>query len=224
MTDVTTTVTAPTAGADGQAAVAVNAAAPTQPAIGKVYMQTYVRLAEFSRTATPNEDGTPGRKTETSVVPETKANKRIEEAKKSHAEGKLDADLIPEVVTGQSCLFTEAKQIDELLPLCTKAGKEDQAETIALGHFNRGAILAQQQEIRGLLEDPKFEPVEGTLNLAYAIAEKSESRAKSPEEKAAKALQALPGFEGVNADEIQQLLAAFRAQREAGAGTQPTAG
>lgn len=181
--------------------------------VGKTYMQTYVRLAEYSRTSTPNEDGTPGRKTETSVLPEAKANKRIEEAKKANAEGKLDADLIPEVQVGQSCIFTEASSIDQLLVLCTKAGAEDKAESIALGHFNRGAILAQQQEIRGLLDDPKFEPAEGVLNLAYAIAEKSEARSKSPEEKAAKALQALPQFSGMGVDEIQALLAEFAAQR-----------
>lgn len=187
--------------------------------VGKTYMQTYVRLVEYSRNPTPNEDGTPGRKIETSVLPEQRANKKIEEAKKLNAEGKLDADLIPEVQVAQSAIFTEAKVIDELLPLCTKAGKEDQAEAIALGHFNRGAILSQQQEIRGLLEDPKFEPVEGTLDLAYAIAEKSESRAKSPEEKAAKALQGLPQFQGMATDEITQLLAQFAAARAA---AQPT--
>lgn len=185
----------------------------------KTYMNTYVRLAEYSRSATANEDGTPGRKVETSVLPEARANKRIEEAKKANAEGKLDADLIPEVQVAQSALFTEAAAIDALLPLCTKAGAEDKAEEIALGHFNRGAVLAQQQEIRQLLEDPKFEPAEGTLNLAYAIAEKSESRAKSPEEKAAKALQALPQFSGMGLDEIQQMLAAFSAQN-----AQPVAG
>lgn len=185
----------------------------TDAAVGKTYMNTYVRLAEYSRTKENNEDGTPGRKAEYSVLPETRANKRIEEAKKANAEGKLDADLVPEVVVAQSALFTEAKQIDELLPLCTKAGQEDKAEQIALGHFNRGAVLAQQQEIRQLLDDPKFEPVEGVLNLAYAIAEKSEARAKSPEEKAAKALAALPAFAGKNTDEIMALLAEFQAAR-----------
>lgn len=186
--------------------------------VGKTYMQTYVRLAEFSRSAEQNEDGTPGRKVETSVLPEAKATKRIEEAKKAIAEGKMDADLVPEVQVAQSCIFVEAKAIDELLPLCSAPGKEDQAESVALGHFNRGGVLAQQQEIRALLEDPKFEPQEGTLNLAYAIAQKSESRAKSPEEKAAKILAGLPALAGVSTDEIQQLLAAFAAQRAAGAG------
>lgn len=177
--------------------------------IGKSYMTTYVRLAEFSRSETPNEDGTPGRKAETSVLPEAKATKRIEEAKKLIEDGKMDADLLPEIQVAQSALITEAKAIDELLQLCSKAGAEDKAETIALGHFNRGAVLVQQQEIRALLEDPKFEPVEGALSLAYAIAEKSESRAKSPEEKAAKALSALPQFSGMGLDEIQALLAQF---------------
>lgn len=203
-----------------------NAQQETQPAasgVGKTYMNTYVRLAEYSRSATANEDGTPGRKVETSVLPEARATKRIDEAKKANAEGKLDADLIPEIQVAQSALFTEAAQIDDLLVLCTKAGAEDKAESIALGHFNRGAVLAQQQEIRQLLEDPKFEPVEGTLSLAYAIAEKSESRAKSPEEKAAKALSALPQFQGMNLDDIQQMLAQFAASRSAGAEPQPTA-
>lgn len=193
-----------------------NEAQASQPAasgVGKTFMNTYVRLAEYSRSATPNEDGSPARKVETSVLPEARANKRIEEAKKLHAEGKLDADLIPEIQVAQSGLFTEASQIDDLLYLCTQAGQEDKAESIALGHFNRGAILAQQQEIRGLLEDPKFEPVEGALNLAYAIAAKSESRAKSPEEKAAKALSALPQFQGMGLDDIQAMLAQFAASR-----------
>lgn len=211
----TTTIVDPNQGQDAGANPAGNA-------IGKSYMETYVRLAEYTRTQKPNEDGTPGRAVETSVLPESRAKKRIEEATKLHAEGKLDADLIPEVQVGQSCLITEAKEIDELLPLCTQVGKEDQAEQIALKHFNRGAVLVQQQEIRGLLEDPKFEPQEGVLDLRYAIAQKSESRAKSPEEKAAKALQALPQFAGASLDEIQQLLAMFAQQRAAG-GEQPSA-
>jgi len=202
--------------------VATNVVNPTEttaPAagnaigVGKTAMNTYVRLAEYSRSAQPNEDGSPGRKTETSIFPESKATKKIKEAQEAVAAGKMDADLVPEIQVAQSALFTEAKQIDELLQLCTKAGAEDKAESIALGHFNRGAVLAQQQEIRALLEDPKFEPREGVLDLSYAIAEKSESRAKSPEEKAAKALQALPGLQGMGLDEIQRLLAEFQASR-----------
>ena len=200
---------------------------PNAKGIGKTYMGTYVVLAEYTRGPAA-EDGSATRSTSTKVLPEARANKIINEAHAAHAALTPDKqaenqDLLPEIIKGQSCLFSEAAAIDELLPLCTVAGKEDQAESIALGHFNRGAVLAQQQEIRGLLEDPTFTPQDGVLDLHYAIAQKSESRAKSPEEKAAKILSTLPGFGDLgSADEIAALLkqfAAARAQQGEGAAT-----
>lgn len=192
-----------------------NASVTNASGVGKTYTETRVRLAEYSRSAQANEDGSLGRKTETSIFPEAKANKRIEEAKKLHSEGKLDEDLIPEILVSQTCLFTEAKVIDELLTLCSAPGKEDQAEQVALGHFNRGAILSQQQEVRKLMEDANFTPVEGILDLTYAIAEQSERRGKSPEEKAAKILAGMDAFKGQSPDEIMALLAEFAASRSA---------
>lgn len=181
-------------------------------------MGTYVVLAEYSRGPAA-EDGSPTRKTETSVLPEARATKKIAEAHAAHLaltpeKQAENIDLLPEILKGQSCLFSEASAIDELLHLCSAAGKEDAAEGIALGHFNRGAVLAQQQEIRGLLEDPTFTPQEGVLDLCYAIAQKSESRAKSPQEKAAKLLANTPELAGVTADEIAALLRAFAQQRQ----------
>ena len=179
------------------------------PTVGKSYMQTYVVLAEFTRVT--NEDGTPGRSVSKKVYPEAKAAKEIEEAQAKFTASRIDDDLIPEIVISQSVSFTEAKTVGELLELCTAPGKEDKAELVALAHFNRGAILAQQNEIRSLLMDEDFSPVEGTLALAYAIAQKSESRAKSPIDKAAAQLSKISGFEGISADQLQKLLTMFEA-------------
>ena len=62
---------------------------------------------------------------------------------------------------------------------------------VRLALYNRGASLAQLNEIRDKMEDPNFVPVDGVYDLADVLNTVRERRKMSPEDKALKILAEL---------------------------------
>lgn len=72
--------------------------------------------------------------------------------------------------------------------------------------FNRGASLKQNQEIRELMEDPTFEPVDGGYDLSEALNRVAERRKASPEDRVKKLLAEL------DPAALERVMAALQAQ------------
>jgi hypothetical protein len=141
------------------------------------------------RIKTTNKDG----EAVFSITSEDAYNKKVKEAA-------ANGGTPPELVKSQTFSLSLAESADEALQL---SGND---EAIEMVHFNYGASLRQHNEANDLLADDDFAPQEGTLDLAYAIAEKSEGRRKmSNEEKAAKLC-------GVSLEQIKAALALVQNQ------------
>lgn len=112
------------------------------------------------------------------VVKEKALQKLQEEATKA-------GEPPPEAACAQTFSVVEAENVSDFVTMVP-----DEAERVNL--FNRGVVLKQQAGIRQLLLDANFSPVEGAYDLSEMVAEKRERRAATPEEKALKALAALP--------------------------------
>jgi len=113
---------------------------------------------------------------------------------------------LPTLIASQTFQYSAAETIEEAMQL---AGMTDLNgdPSIFLSVFNETAgILKQHNEAADLIRSDNFQPVEGALDLAYAVAQKSEGRQKmSNEDKAAKAL-------GVTADQLRAALALLSQQ------------
>ena len=125
------------------------------------------------------------------VLKETEAQAEVEEATKA-------GEPVPEVVKSQTFGYNEATVIDDILSLVPN-------EQEAVNVFNRGYVLKQQSIIRDFMLDAEQAEVDGVYDLRSDAAEVRERRKATPQEKALKALSALPP------DQIAAILAQFTA-------------
>lgn len=132
---------------------------------------------------------------EIEIVNESKYNKLKEDAVKSNQEA-------PEAIAVQTFVTYEAENDEDAVAL-----SPDPAVRIA--HFNRGVSLRQLNEMRSLMESATttgpdaFQITEGAYDLREICNQAPERRKMSPEDKALKALEALPP------EVLQGLLARF---------------
>ena len=132
---------------------------------------------------------------EPEIVSESAYNKLVEAATKANTPA-------PEVQAAQTFAFYEAATLDEIATLVPN-------EDVRLSYFNRGLTLREFAAMNRIMEDDKFEPVEGVYDLAEVINTIQERTRMTPEEKALRDLKNLPD------DVRQRVLAALLGQAEA---------
>lgn len=89
-----------------------------------------------------------------------------------------------EALAQQTFLVYEAESDEDVDTL-------SQNPTVRVALYNRGASLAQLNEIRDKIEDSSFVPVDGVYDLADVLNTVRERRKMSPEDKALKILAEL---------------------------------
>jgi hypothetical protein len=89
-----------------------------------------------------------------------------------------------EAIRQQTFLLHEAEGLADISTLTPN-------EAVAVAFYNRGSSLAQLNEIRTLMEDDQFTPVDGVYDLIDVLNTVRERRKMSPEDKALKILSEL---------------------------------
>ena len=110
-----------------------------------------------------------------------------------------DKQPLPELITSQSAQYSVAETVGEALRLSgvtTEVGpiddyiKDNNIDvSLFLDTFNNtAAVLKQHNEFADMLRDSTFTAQDGAIDLAHAVAQKSERAKMTPEEKALKDL------------------------------------
>jgi hypothetical protein len=125
---------------------------------------------------------------------------------------------LPEMIVSQTGQYSIAETVGEALKLSGVTADVSPIDDyirdnninvdVFLSTFNdQAAILKQHNEFADLLRE-STSPREGAIDLAYAVAQKSERAKMTPEEKAAKTL-------GISPDQLRAALATIQAAQSA---------
>jgi hypothetical protein len=113
---------------------------------------------------------------------------------------------LPQQIATGTFGYKFAETVDEAIQLCGGSGVgEYENIDVFLGVFNYAASLRQDNEANRLLTSDSYVPVDGALDVSYAVAEKVERAKMSPEEKASKML-------GISPEALRAALAAIKGQ------------
>lgn len=142
------------------------------------------------------------------ITSETAFNKMVKEATEAK-------EPLPEQVAVGTFGYKAAESVDEAVTLAggTGVGEYENIETF-LGVFNYAASLRQDNAANELLQSDNYEPVEGLIDVSFAVAQKVERAKMSPEERAIKDLA--KGGIVVTPDQLRAALALIQ-QQSAGA-------
>jgi hypothetical protein len=120
-------------------------------------------------------------------------NEKVTEAAK-------DGSAAPRLIAKGTFQFSYAETVDEALAL--SGGSEE----ILLSHFNYAAALRQSNASTDVLQEEGYVEQEGAVDMAFSIAQKTERKKMTSEEKASKDL-------GIPLDLLRQALEIARAQQ-----------
>lgn len=113
---------------------------------------------------------------------------------------------LPEALAVGTFAYKAAESVDEAIQLCGGQGVgEYENIDVFLGVFNYAASLRQDNEANRLLTSDSYVPVDGAVDVSYAVAEKVERSKMTPEEKAAKMI-------GITPEALRAALALIKAQ------------
>jgi len=135
-----------------------------------------------------------GDKMERSITSEEAFNKKVAQAKESGSPE-------PVLLAQQAFQLNYAESLEEALAL---SGGD---ESIAVTHFNYGAILRQHKAASDLITDDAFQAQEGIYDLAFSVAQKTERKKMTATERAAKEL-------GIDPAKLQEALALILQQQQ----------
>lgn len=130
----------------------------------------------------------------------------VEEASANETIKELEAaNQSAAIAVAQTYTFYEVSDEDpitDFVELCPTVS--EQANLI-----NRAIVLKQQQYVRRQMSGSTFAPVEGSVDLHDVVAQVSERKSATPQEKAANALSKLLG-RTVSLDELNTLIGAMQ--------------
>lgn len=133
-----------------------------------------VRTATYIRLANPETDAEKLEKRPVIAVEESHYNELVEEAKKAGV-------VEPEPLLVQTFLMKDAENDGDINILTPD-------ERVRTSLHNRAGSLRQLSEIRSFIEDADWKGVEGNFDVSYTLAEFTERKKLSPQDKAVKAL------------------------------------
>lgn len=118
---------------------------------------------------------------------------------------------LPEALAVGTFGYKAAESVDEAILLCGGSGVgEYENIEVFLGVFNYAASLRQDNEANRLLTSDSYTPVDESIDVSYAVAEKVERAKMSPEEKAVKMLAA--GGIRITPEQLRAALASIKGQ------------